>query len=391
MSDYFINYAESNIVCIVIFGIMLVRDLFNVDRQEKQIKYDHALVAFMLYFASDTFWAAVVSGIVPKTEVTSALTNGFNYVLMVAVTYTWLNYVMAVEQVPHRNRRLNKIAVLFPFVVATVALVITYVVAPQALFDENLEPTLTYSAFRIAVPDIYIVAILFYSISRAAKEVNPIEKRRQIYIGLFPLTVIAGGLVQILIFPDTSIFCFSCTILMLILYIQSMETQISMDPLTRLNNRGQFTRYISQESNAHKEGLKTFTVMIDINDFKAINDTYGHSEGDKALVIVADSLRKVMQQYTVPSFYGRYGGDEFVLIVHTPDEAEIEKLKAFIREQIKTECKENDTSYDISVGIGYDELIGDNDTFPKCLQRADHKLYLDKEYCKINGNTTVCK
>ena len=49
MSAYFIYYTEASIVCMIIFGIMLCRDIFNADRQEKQIKYDHALIAFMLY------------------------------------------------------------------------------------------------------------------------------------------------------------------------------------------------------------------------------------------------------------------------------------------------------------------------------------------------------
>ena len=57
MSDYFIYYASTNIVGAIIFGIMLIHDCLGVDRQEKQIKYDHSLIAFMLYFISDAIWA----------------------------------------------------------------------------------------------------------------------------------------------------------------------------------------------------------------------------------------------------------------------------------------------------------------------------------------------
>jgi hypothetical protein len=48
MNAVFVYYAESNLVALIIFGILLIHDLVNVDRQEKQIKYDRALVAFML-------------------------------------------------------------------------------------------------------------------------------------------------------------------------------------------------------------------------------------------------------------------------------------------------------------------------------------------------------
>ena len=83
---FFAYYAESNIVCAIIFAIMLVHDLLTMNRQEQQIKYDKALVAFMLYFISDCFWAAVDSGILPKNTFSVAATNFANYVLMAAVT-----------------------------------------------------------------------------------------------------------------------------------------------------------------------------------------------------------------------------------------------------------------------------------------------------------------
>ena len=97
VSDYFIYYAESTLICLIIFCMMLVRDLFKVDKQEKQIKYDHALIAFMLYFASDLFWAAVISGVIPKTRFTVSCANFLNAVLMGGITYAWLRYVMAAE------------------------------------------------------------------------------------------------------------------------------------------------------------------------------------------------------------------------------------------------------------------------------------------------------
>ena len=68
MSDYSIYYTESNIVCLILFGIMLAHDLFRVDRQEKQLKFDRALVAFMLYFITDPLWAGVISGVLPKNR-----------------------------------------------------------------------------------------------------------------------------------------------------------------------------------------------------------------------------------------------------------------------------------------------------------------------------------
>ena len=95
-----------------------------------------------------------------------------------------------------------------------------------------------------------------------------------------------------------------------------MKTQISTDPLTRLNNRGQLAGYISQKSNIYHENRLTIVIMFDINDFKLVNDTYGHAEGDRALILVANALKEVTRNHSMPMFLARYGGVEFILVVH---------------------------------------------------------------------------
>ena len=87
MSEYFIYYTEASLVCTIIFGILLMRDLYSVDRQEKQIKFDHALIAFMLYFISDAAWAAIIAGMLPRNRFTVVATNFSNCVIMAVITF----------------------------------------------------------------------------------------------------------------------------------------------------------------------------------------------------------------------------------------------------------------------------------------------------------------
>ncbi len=383
MSGFYIYYIESNIVCFIIFAIMLVHDLLHIDRQESQVKYDHSLIAFMLYFTSDCVWAAVEGGLLPKNTFTVAATHFANCLLMGAVTYFWLRYVLAMEQVAHREKRSNKFFVLLPFILSTLALVITYIAAPQVLINENLEVQDVFGLFLITVPYIYIGAVLVYSLRKARSEKNPVEKRKHIFLGLFPFIVTLGGLVETLFFPHMPIFCFCCSMLMIVFYLQSMDRQISTDPLTRLNNRGQLVQYVSQESNLRREGCLTFVMMTDINDFKKVNDTYGHSEGDRALKLMADALRESLQSCSFPVFAARYGGDEFIVILHPANEKDAFDLADRIRARVAGVCAENDTPYTLSVGIGFDMLRSVPDSFSLCQDRADRKLYLDKELCKL--------
>lgn len=391
MSDFALYYIEANVICIIVFAILLIHNHFNLDRQEKQIKYDHALNAFILYFLTDCFWAAIAADYIPKTRFIVAANTFLIYILMGATVYRWLNYVMAFVQAEHRNRPINRFAVIFPFLVSTAALILHYIIAPETLIDGAQDTTPVFSVYMIVVPDIYMVATLFYTIRKARAEENPLEKRKYIFIGVFPLVVITGGLIEALFFPHLPIYCFTCLILMLVFYIQAIEVRVSMDPLTNLNNRGQLMRYISQKSNLHQEGRQTYVVMMDIDDFKAINDTYGHAEGDKALVTVANSLKKVINRYGMPSFLGRYGGDEFILIAHPETGDQIDRMIRVIREEIRHECAEGGIPYLLFVSAGYDELREGQDSVQSCIQRADEKLYQDKKYRKHHAKQAMAR
>ena len=388
MPPYFLHYLESNAVCVVIFGIMLFHNLWKHDRQEKQIKYDWTLAAFMGYFIADTVWAAVIAGVLPNDIALVCAVNFADYLLMAAITFTWLRYAMAVEQVKDRDKPIKLFAILFPFIASTVALIVIFTVAPRLLLTEESRTTPLFNAFLVTVPIIYILASLFYSLRRVRGETNAEEKRNHLYIGCFPLIVILGGLAQMFLIPEGAFFCSCCTVFMLIFYIRGMEKQISVDPLTGLNNRGQLARYVS--SGAHKDAA-TYILMIDVNDFKRINDTFGHAEGDRALVIVADALKRIVDGRSFPTFLGRYGGDEFILIAHTPSAPEIDRMITEIRQRIEEDCFLQQTPYVVFVGIGFDVIEGNSDTYQKCIARADDNMYIDKKSCKLNGQTTVLK
>lgn len=382
MVGQYVYYIESNIICLIIFAILFVHDLIGADRQEKQIKYDHALMGFMLYFVSDSIWALVQDGVIQNSRAVAIITNSANFILMASVTFLWMRYVMAVENVKNREKPLSKLLISLPFIISMVTCAVIFFIDPSLLINNKLEVTLLFNILMTVVPIIYIVAVLGFAINRAVKEDNPTERKRHYYVGFFPLVVVLGGILQ-LVFPFAPVFCFSCTILMIIYYIHSMDAQISIDPLTQLNNRGQFMRYTSQPSKLFIENRRTYIVMMDVNDFKGINDNYGHSSGDKALLIIADAMRYEIPKHDMPVFACRYGGDEFILIVNPSKETEVEKLITDIRSRIIVECEYQDVPFRISIGAGYDELIdGSKDSVQKCMQRADKKLYQDKESIK---------
>lgn len=158
----------------------------------------------------------------------------------------------------------------------------------------------------------------------------------------------------------------------------------TLDALTGLNNRRQFELRLRQEiATAKRQHAPLCAIMMDIDHFKSVNDTYGHAVGDVTLKHVAKIIQKEIREYDIPS---RYGGEEFSIILPYAEIEEAEKVAERLRasiEKSKINIKEFDIegveeiSVTISLGINsYDEKLED----PSMLYKnADKALYLAKE------------
>ena len=162
----------------------------------------------------------------------------------------------------------------------------------------------------------------------------------------------------------------------------------TLDALTNLNNRRQFEIRLGQEiSIAKRQNNSLCAMMIDIDFFKKINDTYGHPVGDEVLRKVAGVIKEQLRESDIPS---RYGGEEFaVLLPFTHiDEAQIvgERLRKAVENTniiINNEdYSEKNIKVTISMGLAeYDN----NETGEALFERADKALY----EAKINGRNQV--
>lgn len=375
--DYFAYYSEANIVCILILAVMLVNDWLHSAQQEKQIWLNRTLGAHILYFLSDIGWAAVISGNLPQTRFTSCVFNFLNFVLLGTLAYLWFMYMAAFEDLPFRTNRKKRLLCLLPLAVTTLVMVIAYAAAPDFWISDTGELNRWYYPMMIAAPVAYLLSAFVISMVKARKAESADDRRLYRLIGIYPLTVIAFGLVQTF-FMNAPLFCFGCTLMMLIFYILQMQTLVSVDALTRLNNRGQINRYMNQVH--YRENVPAYVMMIDIDGFKQINDTYGHAEGDRALILVSEVLKQTCDRFESPVFLGRYGGDEFTIVFQNPGEADHPARAAeTIRAALSKLQPEHRLPYPLEASIGYDMLKSRADTMEDCMHRADEKLYEDKQ------------
>lgn len=108
----------------------------------------------------------------------------------------------------------------------------------------------------------------------------------------------------------------------------------NIDALTRLHNRRFFTEIIESEFQwAERQGSSLSLIIVDVDKFKDINDKYGHQNGDRVLVSIAEKLHGALRTYDVAS---RYGGDEFVLLLPATPIAGALGVAERLRESINT-------------------------------------------------------
>ncbi|WP_346911568.1 PAS domain S-box protein [uncultured Roseibium sp.] len=166
-------------------------------------------------------------------------------------------------------------------------------------------------------------------------------------------------------------------------HIALMEAQVrleriaSIDDLTGVLNRRAFMDRASTEiARFRRTGRKFTAVMIDIDHFKSINDTFGHSAGDDVLKkfsgIISDALRAV-------DVFGRIGGEEFCIILDSTENDDALAVCERIRGKIVEECRVDPITWDITCSMGLATVSKEDLEFSTLMQLADHALYRAKK------------
>ena len=170
-----------------------------------------------------------------------------------------------------------------------------------------------------------------------------------------------------------------CEIKCLKEYIQELERALDyykstsiMDELTNVYNRRYIIEALKKEKAfADRTGAKFALALIDIDNFKAINDRYGHEVGDKALELIAYEIQSSVREADI---VGRWGGDEFIVILRNTDLNGAKKVAQRIIENVR---KLRIDSLKLSVSLGLAQYEGES--FKDLIKKADKALYRAKE------------
>lgn len=155
------------------------------------------------------------------------------------------------------------------------------------------------------------------------------------------------------------------------------EKEAKTDVLTGLlNRRAYYEIALSEVRRCQRYGGKLALIMLDIDHFKTVNDTYGHAAGDKVLQEVADILKKILRE---SDYVFRFGGEEFMMLLPQTDIKHAEHLAERIRiatEKMKLLFTDQEISTTVSLGIA--EFRTADLTIKNVEKRADEALYAAK-------------
>mgnify|MGYP001572783002 CR=1 FL=1 len=161
---------------------------------------------------------------------------------------------------------------------------------------------------------------------------------------------------------------------------QNKEQLIFIDDLTGLFNRRYLYHQLEQElKDAHAGAYKVWVMMIDVDNFKNINDTYGHISGDEAIKWLAEFLKENTKANDQKI---RYAGDEFTVIFSKVEQDEITRIGERLISKIKTipfKEKRSGKEIPITISAGFANFPQDAITATELIDRADKALYVSKQ------------
>jgi diguanylate cyclase (GGDEF)-like protein/PAS domain S-box-containing protein len=164
---------------------------------------------------------------------------------------------------------------------------------------------------------------------------------------------------------------------MMLQRMEELETMALIDPLTRMANRRYIEMHLRNRlEEMHRYGWTFCVLFVDIDDFKRVNDSYGHDAGDKVLKIVGRTLSGNARPFDI---FGRWGGEEFVAIIENVSYKTLPMIANRFRLLVENSyLSVGDRKIRVSVSIGA-TVARLEDTVETLLRRADQLMYQSKK------------
>ncbi len=330
----------------------------------------------VVFLALDSIIVLISGEQFEGAKLTLILSVGIYYALAPVFALFWLYYVdMTIFQSKDKLIKISFfpcliILINFGFVIASYTNDLVFNISDQNVFSRGSHHYLVI---------LTSVLILVMTTIRIFKYKEHIRKKDFMPLLLFAIPPLASGIILIL-FNEVNLVWNSLIISQLLIYIYIQSKITSTDFLTGLFNRREYEMTVKDLSMTKNKSLIISGIMVDINDFKSINDEFGHRVGDEVLIVVAKLLKSAVRKQ---DYVFRIGGDEFVVIINSDDKSAVNQVTNRIEEILNQYNQSSPYSFKLSLSLGigvYDDKKYVD--IPSFFEHLDLMMYDDKKYFK---------
>lgn len=369
---------DNNIIAIILSIIFLINISRRLDKKERKNK------AFITIFILNTFQLIneTLTCIINKQPYAwlipiTTLLHIFLFLLAPLLTYRWYVFTNLWIKKDVEYDWQKDTFILIPLMFNTL-LVFLSPSLKLVFYINRYNVYQRGSLFFIPVVISYFYLLCgFIRIFVNKKGIAKTEFLPLLLFGVFPAI---GGLIQIL-FYGLLLMWSSITFSLIILYLYLQQQMMNIDHLTGAWTREHFHNYLTHR--IEQEKSKGFSIIfIDLDDFKKINDTFGHNEGDRALVNVVHIIKNILLK---DDSITRYGGDEFLLFLNVDSSQEVEAIIMRIYDALTEYNKCSNFPYVLNFSYGY-ELYDSEKlmTADEYINHVDKLMYQDKKNKKLS-------
>lgn len=365
-------YAEIYLICIIIVWLCKYwSDQRSSDSTSERWLHT-ALVGFLISFISNLLYT-LVNRVFPQVSLSYYAAWAFKtayHVMLCFGVFAWCGYADTECRGSLFTTRKRILLSAIPLALM-LALVISNLWTHRLFTIEGTgyvrkELFQLEMGLLVAITTGFSVKLLLSS----RRETDPIKRGHMRLVASFPLCLLIAWLLT-RVGESFPIICVAITIELLCLYMGTSTQQISMDKLTHVNNRQNLLSFLEYKVLNHDE--KLFLFMMDLDYFKTINDSYGHLEGDEALIRSAKALKLACDNFRRRPYIARYGGDEFIVVIEST-KAEADALLENIHKTLKALNDEVHKPYTLAFSIGVGEFHPGMDA-NALIEAADSELY----------------
>lgn len=370
-----VNIQEILIVNSIGVILMAFLQYVRYKKNEKK-KYGEPIFDVMIWTAVAGCILESVSFVIdgrvfPGCILLSYISNSLCFIGTSGVGFLWCLYT-EIRIFRSLQRLKNKIIYLAAPFIVEIILVIINLAGTGVLFSVS-QDNVYERGFLVSYS--YIILFFYYICSICMVDRS---RRSGLYVHQYPtllfiIPCVVGTVAQG-VFYGVSVGWTSVAMAMLFVYIQLQSLDLLTDPLSGLYNRKHLeATFMSIAKNSRIR--KIYGIMLDVNGFKQINDTYGHNEGDNAIRHIGRILSNSVSDSGIVI---RFAGDEFIVLMNTESEDEVRAVIDRIELNVGAFNMSGRVPYNISFAIGY-EGVDSSQTMEDFISCLDEQMYHAKK------------